>query len=147
MSSDPDEELMARLRGIAADVDGVPDLVGANARAAFATRRLDDELAELLRDSDLAAPGVRGAGPRLLTFETADLTLELQLDETAGRVTLSGLAVGSVQHVEVETAATSHTARPDDGGWFRVDDLPAAPFRVRATTAAGPAVSTGWIRP
>jgi hypothetical protein len=147
MTDADDDELLVRLRRIADEVDGVPDLVTANAQAAFELRRLDDELAELVRDSELADAAVRGTRPRLLTLEADDLTLELQLDETAGRVSLSGLAVGPVQQVEVQTTSTERVVPVDEHGWFRVEDLTAAPLRVRVTTPSGRTVSSGWLRP
>jgi hypothetical protein len=145
-----DDELMDRLRRIADDVDAAPELVSESARAAFSTRRLDDELAELLHDSDLTpSQGVRRAqpGPRLLSFEVGDVSLEIQVDEAQGRLAVRGIAVGTVGDAEIETTTTgSRTAAIDDRGWFRIDDLPSGPLRVRVHTADGQAVTTGWIR-
>lgn len=145
-----DDELMDRLRRIAADVDAAPDLVTESARAAFATRHLDDELAELLHDSDLTpSQGVRYVhpGPRLLSFEVGEVSLEIQIDEVQGRLAVRGIAVGAVGDAEIETTTTgSRTAPIDDRGWFRVQDLPSEPLRVRVHTADGKAVTTGWIR-
>jgi hypothetical protein len=145
-----DDELMDRLRRIAADVDAAPELVTESARAAFATRHLDDELAELLRDSDLApSQGVRLAqpGPRLLSFEVGDVSLEIQIEEADGRLAVRGIAVGTAGDAEVETTTTgSRTVPIDANGWFRVADLPSEPLRVRVRSAAGQAVTTGWIQ-
>jgi hypothetical protein len=144
-----DDELMDRLRRIAADVDGAPELVAESARAAFSTRRLDDELAELLHDSDLApSAGVRGqSGPRLLSFEVGDVSLAIQVDEAQGRLALGGIVVGAVGEAEIETTTTgSRTAPIDDRGWFRMDGLPSEPLRVRVHAADGRSVTTGWIR-
>jgi hypothetical protein len=144
-----DDELMDRLRRIANEVDAPPDLVAESARAAFATRRLDDELAELLHDSDVtASAGTRGAepGPRLLSFESGEVSLELQIEDAGDRLVLRGLVIGAVGDVEVETATTgSHPAAVDENGWFRVDALPAERLRVRVRTTSGQAVTTGWI--
>ena len=143
-----DDELLARLRRIADEADAAPQFVTDGARAAFSTRRLDDELAELLRDSEISPSTVRGGGPRLLSFETAAITLELQIEETAGRVALGGLVIGSADEIEVQTITTAPRRVTTDGhGWFRADDLPVEPLRVRVRTSDGPAVSTGWIRP
>lgn len=143
-----DDELLARLRRIADEADAVPDFVTEGARAAFSMRRLDDELAELLSDSDLAPSAVRGAGPRLLSFETAGVSLELQIEEKAGRVSLGGLVIGSAHEIEVQTTTSVPRRIPTDGhGWFRADDLPVEPLRIRVPTTDGPAVTTGWIRP
>ena len=93
--TDPDEELMGRLRRIADEVDAPPDLVAEAARGAFLTRRLDAELAELVSDSDLTTSGVRGAGPRALAFELRDLTLELQLEDGPDGLGVRGLVIGT----------------------------------------------------
>jgi hypothetical protein len=146
-----DDELMDRLRRIADDVDAAPELVAESARAAFATRHLDDELAELLHDSELTpSQGVRDVhpGPRLLSFEVGEVSLELQINEVQGRLAVRGIAVGAVGDAEIETTTTgSRTAQIDDRGSFRVQDLPAEPLRVRVHAAGGQAVTTGWIRP
>ncbi|HZC72706.1 MAG TPA: hypothetical protein VE442_18555 [Jatrophihabitans sp.] len=144
-----DDELMEQLRRIANEVDAVPDLVDESARAAFTTRRLDDELAELLRDSYSAAPAeVRAEqpGPRMLSFESGEVALELQIEEIHGRLVLRGLAVGTLGDAEVETTSGTHSAAVDEQGWFRVDALPVEPLRVRVQAANGTSVTTGWIR-
>jgi hypothetical protein len=143
-----DDELLAQLRRIADEADAPPDFVTDSARAAFSTRRLDDELADLLRDSDLAPSAVRGVGPRLLSFETAGLSIELQIEQRAGRVWVGGLVIGLAQEIEVQTTTTAPRRIPTDGrGWFHADDLPAEPLRIRVPTTEGTAVTTGWIRP
>jgi hypothetical protein len=144
----PDDELLADLRRIAGEVDGAPELVTETARAAFSTRRLDDELAELLSDSDLTAAAVRGDGPRLLSFATAQVSLELQIAERDGQVSVRGLVVGPSREIEVQTLSTAVRSLTADGtGWFRADDLPAEPLRIRVESMHGPAVTTGWISP
>src|SRR3954447_24325503 len=146
-----DDELMERLRRIANDVDGPPELVTESARAAFSTRRLDAELAELVEDSQLTASAtVRLAqpGPRLLSFATGDVTLELQVEQVRDRLALRGVAVGTQGDAEVETlTAEVHRAAIDDQGWFTVEALPVETLRVRVETAGGSSVTTGWIRP
>lgn len=144
-----DDELMQRLRRIADDIDAPPELVAESARAAFSMRRLDEELAELLHDSDLATPQVvRGArGPRTLSFETVAVSLELQIEQADGAVTVSGVVSGASGDVTVETTtAAPRTARIDDNGWFRIADVPAGPLRVHVTTTDGGAVTTRWIQ-
>jgi hypothetical protein len=145
-----DDELMDQLRRIANEVDAPPDLVTESARAAFSTRRLDDELAELLNDSQVtASAAVRGVrpGPRLLSFEFGEVSLELQIEAVDGRLVLRGIAIGTAGDAEVETTTTAPiVAAIDDKGWFRVDGLPVQPLRVRVRAANGTAVTTGWLR-
>jgi hypothetical protein len=144
-----DDELMEQLRRIANEVDAAPDLVAESARAAFSTRRLDDELAELLHDSQVtASAAVRGRpGPRLLSYESGEVSLELQVEDVRGQLVLRGITIGTVGDAEVETTTTGpHAAAIDDKGWFRVEGLPVEPLRVRVQAANGTAVTTGWIR-
>ena len=144
-----DDELMEQLRRIAIEVDAAPDLVAESARAAFSMLRVDDELAQLLHDSDVTtSAAVRGAqpGPRLLSFESGEVSLELQLDAVHGRLVLRGIAIGTVGDAEVETMTTgARVAAIDDKGWFRVEARPVEPLRVRVRTESGAAVTTGWI--
>jgi hypothetical protein len=145
-----DDELIERLRRIAEEIDAPAELVAETARAAFSTRRLDEELAELLRDSDLATSQlVRGeaSGPRVLSFETGAVSLELQIEEADGRITLSGVVSGSSGEATIETTTTEpRTAQIDDSGWFRVADLPTGALRVHVTATDGGGVATNWIR-
>ena len=147
--TDPDEELMARLRHVAAEVDAPPELVEESARAAFLTRRLDAELAELVSDSDLTKSGVRGAGPRALAFELRDLTLELQLEEGLDGLAVRGMVIGTTGpvRVEVDTPSATRTTETDEHGWFSVADVPRGPVRVRLQPSDDVEVSTGWLQP
>jgi len=144
-----DDELMQRLRRIADEVDAPPELVAETARAALSTRRLDEELAELLHDSDLTTPQlVRGAGgPRSLSFETVAVSLELQIEQADSDITVSGVVSGSSGEVTVETTtAGPRRAQIDDNGWFRVANLPAGALRVHVTATDGSGMTTRWIR-
>jgi hypothetical protein len=146
-----DDELMDQLRRIANEVDAAPDVVTESARAAFSTRRLDDELAELLQDSHATtAASVRLAqpAPRLLSFESGDVSLELQVEEVRGRIVLRGMAIGTVGDAEIETTtAGRQVIAVDDRGWFRVEALPVEALRVQVQATNGASVTTGWIRP
>jgi hypothetical protein len=146
-----DDELMAHLRRIANEVDAVPDLVTDSARAAFSTRRLDDELAELLHDSYATTSAnvrLEQPGPRLLSFEVGEVSLELQIEELNGRLSVRGMAVGTIGDAEVQMAtAGPHVVAVDEQGWFRVGELPVEPLRVRVHAEDGTTVTTGWIRP
>lgn len=55
--TNPDDRLVNELRAVVAAVDAVPDGVLAAARAAFGTRQLDRQLAELIADSGRAGGG------------------------------------------------------------------------------------------
>jgi len=147
MTGTSDDELLARLRNAANELDPVPEHVLAAARAAITTRRLDEELAELIADSALAgAVGVRAAGEevRLLSFESADVSLELQVEYQGAEVAVRGLVTGATGEAVVEVAGTRHAA-PIDDGWFAVTGLPRGATRVSVPGPAGPVV-TSWVQ-
>ena len=136
-----DERLLARLRDTAAQYDPVPEHVLAAARAALGTRRLDEELAALVADSALADAGVRAEAPavRLLTFESAEVSLELQVEYRDDRVAVRGLVTGATGEAVVEVAGERH-AVPIDDGWFAVTGLPRGATRVTV-----PGTTTSWV--
>jgi hypothetical protein len=145
--TESDDALLDRLRRLAAELDDPPDHVDRAARAALFTRRLDHQLAELIADSAQIQPVARAGEPsiRLLTFETATVSLELQVDEVAGRRAVRGHVTGAAGEAVVETASDTRTAAIDQRGWFAVDDLPAGVIRIRLQAADGTAVTTGWV--
>jgi hypothetical protein len=148
--TDEDDDLLDRLRQVAAEADPVPDVVAASARAAFETRRLDEELLELLHDSDVNAGALTrgpGDGPRLLSYEWGDVSLELQLRSTQDGVAVRGVVVGASAAVRLEPFGAEAVDTTIDGaGWFAAT-LPVVPFRVRVTAESGTPASTGWISP
>jgi len=145
------EMLIERLRRIAEIVDDPPPSSDQAARAALASRRLDGELAELMMDSDLSqAALVRGPdgtddGVRLLSFETSSVSVELQIEQQQGRLSLRGLVTGASGEAVVETAAESRTVPIDAEGWFVAGDLPRGAVRVRLRALDGTTVTTSWV--
>ncbi|ONI87804.1 hypothetical protein ALI22I_21140 [Saccharothrix sp. ALI-22-I] len=138
---------MESLRRAAAAIDPVPDLVTRNAQAALSTRRVDEELAELVADSELLAPGrVRAPDDdtRLLSFEAAGVSVELQVEYAGGLVSLRGLVSGASGEAVVEVAGQRHAVPIDEEGWFVVTGLPRGATRVRVTAVDGTAVVTRW---
>ena len=94
-----DEELLAELRTAAGRFDAVPPSVHDAALAAFELRNLDAELAELVADSAVEAGTVlvRGtAEPRLISFASPRISIELQVTAAAGGRRLVGQVVGQV---------------------------------------------------
>ena len=147
-----DDDLLDMLRETAARLDPPPAPVLAAARAALSTRRLNEELAELVADSDVAAAGVVRAGsgePRLLSFETATVSVELQVEHARAGVTVHGLVTGASGEAVVEAADGEHRAPIGPDGWFTVDGLPAGALRVRLRddggSSDGTTVTTGWV--
>ena len=118
------------------------------ARAAFETRDLDAELASLTADSEFdAVELVRSVAvePRMVSFETDELTVELQLDRRGAAVAVRGLVIGAVTRVELETGSARTEAGLDEQGWFFVESVPAGALRLRLTTPGGGHVTTEWI--
>jgi hypothetical protein len=131
-----DEIILANLRMAAATREPVPASVLQAARDAFAWRRIDAELAELVADSalELAYAGTRGEGPRLVTFEVPGGTaVELEACcNGRGGVRL----VGQVIPARAGTAEVQHqggcTAVPvDEVGRFAAHAICPGPMRVR----------------
>jgi len=141
-----DEELMARLRRIGAQVDPVPEVVMESARAALLTRRVDEELAELLLDSAADSAAVRGAATqvRLLSFQRADLSLEVQAEYDDERVTLRGLVDGPTGTIELDSGGEVTAIALDSDGGFSAE-LARGPVRFRLRTPDGRVVSTDWV--
>ncbi|MGI5131992.1 hypothetical protein ACQEVB_34670 [Pseudonocardia sp. CA-107938] len=140
----PDDAFLERLRGIAAAVDPPPELVTAMARTAFTTRRLDEELAELVLDSAEALTSVRSgtADVRVLSFEAGDVTVEVQVQEGPRGRELRGLVDGTqVETVTVEFGAAEQlVVAVDEDGWFTAAPVVAGPVRLRLG-----AVVTTWV--
>ena len=150
MTGGEDAALLAELRATLDEVDPVPPLVLEAARAAFGLRRLDAELAELVRDSAEERAGliaVRGDGNvRLISFETGLVTVELQVTER-GTVRdlvaeVSGTALASA---EVETPGLRHPTVRDDS-MISADAVPSGLLRLHLRTIEGRDLVTSWVR-
>lgn len=143
-----DDELIARLRGVAVRVDPVPEALLSAASAAFGLRELDVRVAELVRDSAVgaSATAVRGLGARMLSFEAADAVIECEVTARGHRRDLIGQLVGAVAAaVRVQVAGAGTVDAPvDDQGRFSARDLPAGPFRLRCSLADGSTLMTSW---
>jgi hypothetical protein len=145
-----EEKLLGELRRLAAEVDPVPDEVLGYARAALGWRRVDAELAELLTDSELAAPpGTRGGAVRTVTFRTADLELDVEVHARDPGVRLVGrLAPAASAQIEVQRddGSVGPAGDTDEHGRFRLE-LPAG-GRIRLAIrrqAPEPPVETSWF--
>ncbi len=146
-----DEDLLVHLGSVAAQVDPVPDLVLDLARLAWTTSALDAELLQLVEQTTGAPVGVRSTAlqPRVLTFEGADIALDVQVEHVDGRVRLVGqvlpfpLAGGAVDVEQPD--GTVVTARVDDLGGFRADGLDQRLLRIRVDLEGRRAFTTPWF--
>ena len=148
-----DDELLAGLGRVVAEVDPIPDWVAAAARTAIATRDPDAELATLVGDSaerDQGFEAVRAdvSVSRMLTFVGGGVQLDLQVTGQGDRLDLIGQLTGAaadecaVEHVRDER-------RPlelDEIGRFLVPGVRRGLVRVRCRSATGDPVTTTWVR-
>jgi hypothetical protein len=151
-----DDALLARLGHIARRVDPIPAAVQIAAHAAIEWRTLDAELAALVHDSAdegalLALRGV-AAGPRALTFETQDLTIEIEAELAGAGEGLS--LVGQLVPPQPADVTIHHgeqliAVRADARGRFAARGIAPGPLSLRcrldAAPGAGRLVETGWL--
>ena len=145
-----DDVLLHRLGAVFDRLDPTPPEVVTEARALFGLRRLDEQLAELVRDSAEDRGGllaVRGEGDvRLISFETGPVTVELQVTERGTLRDLVAQVSGTaVVGAEVETS-TGRRDVPVEDSLFSAEDVPAGLLRLRLRTAAGRDLVTSWVR-
>jgi len=143
-----DDELLAALH--AAFGTDVPAEFTATAKAVFAWRDIDAELATLTYDSvfeQAGSAGVRSeyepASLRCLTFTSSEFTLEIEVTEGA---LLGQLVPPGPGHVEARTVeGGAVTAVIDQVGGFTLRPVPRGPFRLYCRTADDASVLTDWI--
>lgn len=148
-----DEEILADLRRLAAEVDPVPWEVTSYARAALGWRRLEADLAELHSDSVLRpTPAFARSGEaraRSVTFRADGLDIDLSIQDDDGRLVLLGqLSPPGPARIEVQRDDSSVAAAADADtlGRFRVelDDGGRVRLRIVRDAQIRP-VETSWI--
>jgi hypothetical protein len=154
MTTSDDDLLLDELRRVIAAIDPVPESVQIAARAAIEWRTIDAELAALVSDSMVDEPllAVRGtAEPRMLTFEAAGLTIELEA-EPAGDDTLR--IVGQLVPPQRAQIAVLHgdeliATHADERGRFVAAGVESGPVSLRCRldgeTGDGWLVETAWL--
>jgi hypothetical protein len=142
-------DIEAQLRAIVNRLDPVPPRLDDAARAAFAWRTVDEELAELTRDSadEEAGALVRGpGGPRQLSFESPRIEIELEVVATGDRERrLEGqlLPPGSAMVAVERPGEGGVSVQADDLGRFVLDGLRAGVVRLHVVLA-GTQIATPW---
>jgi hypothetical protein len=153
-SASDDDLLLDELRRVFAAIDPIPESVQVAARAAIEWRTIDAELAALVSDSivDEPALAVRGTTePRMLTFETPDLTIELEAeplgDETLRLV--GQLVPPQAAQIAVLYGADLVATRADERGRFIAGGVDPGPISVRCRldgeAGEGRLVETAWL--
>ena len=130
------------LREAAELFDPVPAQLKRAAIAAYTWRTIDAELAELVFDSLDQPLAVRSSDqPRLLTFRSEELVVEVELDggNLVGRVSSPPVEV-IVQHGGGEVAISA-----DQLGRFAVRGLGQGPLRLRCRFDDDRWLVTDWI--
>jgi hypothetical protein len=154
--SDP---LLEDLRALFAKDDPVPALVLQTAKASLGWRRLDADLAELLSDSALVAPGepalARGERTRSVTLAAAGLTVDIEIDlEGDERRMLGQISPAGAITIELQVpdpAADPLPVAVDGLGRFRVKLPSVSAVRLRlfvpdpASPGAAKPTETPWI--
>jgi hypothetical protein len=136
MMNDDDLALLGRLGRALAPHDPPPADVLTAARASFAVRDLDGELAALVFDSalELEPSGIRsggGGGSRVLSFETGTGGVELQVvGDDEGRV-LGQVVPAAAAEVEIVAPGGSSTVATDHLGRFALERPAGGPVRLR----------------
>lgn len=148
---DADRRLIDLLRHVVGLADPVPERVLHAARGSFAWRTIDAELAELAYDSaaDAEAALVRTTGAkRLLTFDAAGITVELEVAEAEGRRRLEGQLVPPQRAaIEVRHAGGIVETEADELGRFSADGLEHGPVSLlcRLHDGDGAPIVTDWL--
>jgi hypothetical protein len=145
-------DLEKHLRAVIARVDPVPPSLSDAARASLTWRTVDEELAELMRDSadEGASEGVlvrSGAGgPRQLSFESPRVGIELEVVATGPRSRrLEGqlLPPGSATVTLERPGEDGLSVQADDLGRFVVDGLRAGVVRLHVLLR-GTQIAVPW---
>ncbi len=155
-TQDKDQALFTRLQTVLDVADPIASFVRETGTAAYAWRRVDAELAELLSDSATEAEQLAGvrrshASVRAVTFATTDLRVTLEIQTSGERTILIGqLSPAAETAVEVQGAsgATASAAVTDEFGLFRLELARSGRIRLRVPHPAGAArrpVETSWI--
>lgn len=147
-----DARLLDDLRSVVQRADPVPAPVEAAARATFIWRTVDAELAELAYDSLLDADrlaGVRGDdGPRVLTFEGPEFSVEVEVaEEGSGRRLVGQLVPPAPARIEVRHSGGLLRLGADEVGRFATGGVAAGPVSLRCHVAGadGPPLDTAWV--
>ena len=147
--TDRDATTEAELRAIFSHLDPVPQLLDDAARTAFTWRTVDDELAELMRDSAEEEAGAlvrSGGGPRQLSFESPRLGIELEVVATGPRERrLDGqLLPPAAMTVTVERPGEDPVSvQADELGRFSLEGLKAGVMRLHVILR-GTQIAVPW---
>lgn len=139
-----DDELMAALADLLRRVDPPPAAMVEAASASLAWRDPDAALARLLETQEPTT--VRGAAPRLLTFQVDDMSVDLEVTTEGYRVRLvgqlvpTGPATVTIQHRDGTTDVVA-----DELGRFVAGDIASGLVRLTCAPIGGVRFHTEWF--
>lgn len=151
MVNPADEQLLDELRRAASQLDPPPPAVVEAARSSYTWRTIDAELAALVFDSrvDRSGADLRGDGPRLMTFSSPGLEIEVEVASLGSRRQLVGqLVPPQAAEIEVRHGGGTTTIQADQLGRFSADAIGSGPVSLRCRLAVappGPPVVTEWV--
>jgi len=148
-----DEGLLAELREMFDQQQAVPGWLVDRATASHDLRLTDSELATLTSDSAMepAGAGLRAEdGPRLVTFEAQDLSIEIEIQPSGcgeqwrliGQLIPIGRARIQLRRPQSAESAWVYT---DERGRFAVDDLARGLLSMVCVRQDHPTTTTAWI--
>jgi hypothetical protein len=147
-----DEGLLAAVREMLGREEPPPDWSVDLAKSSYGLRAVDAELAALTSDSGLATArsGLRsGTEPRLAVFDTADLSLEIEIEPgtRAGSWRLVGqLIPASPARIQIrQQQAEPVWVDADDLGRFAADHLAGGSLSLMCMREGTRAAVTEWI--
>jgi hypothetical protein len=147
-----DEGLLAAVREMLGRDEPPPEWSVDLAKSSYGLRAVDAELAALTSDSGLAtaASSVRsGTAPRLVVFDTGDLSLEIEIEPSTpvGSWRLVGqLVPASAARIQIrQQGAEPVWVDVDDLGRFAADHLAGGSLSLTCMREGTRAAVTEWI--
>jgi hypothetical protein len=144
-----DIQLLAEIRELYDEIDPMPPEVVAAAKASLVWRDVDAIVAEIIEDTALTGTtGVRSApgGPRLVTFEAEQLTVEVEVTASGDhRRVLGQLVPPASATVTVRWPDGSRSAEADELGRFAVEGVPSGPVSIVCAAPDTAPVATSWL--
>jgi hypothetical protein len=143
-----DQELLDALKAALSAWRSVPPGFIEAGQNAYAWHNIDAELAQLTYDSArdhdaLASVRSQAASVRALTFTSTQLTIELEMGDDCLYGQVIPTRPGRIE-IQAHTG-TVGVSQVDDLGSFRIQPIPANPFRLSCRIVDGTEVQTRWI--
>jgi hypothetical protein len=128
-----DKSLLAELASVLHRCDPIPESAYTAAEAAFALASVEDGW-ELLVPLD---PLPTRSEARTFRFGATDISVEVRLRQLPWGVRLDGLVTPATD-LEVRWPTGALPCHPDAAGFFRIDELPNQPLRIRLRSHVTP---------